>query len=555
MAEVLALIPTDLDRGFLGLPSRLAETLGDRSVLAQTVRRAARIRQVKRVVLVCPVGQEPLALLGEAEVDKPVEVFRTAAAGDDRYRAMRTSAWKWALGSWRGGLGGMTCYDALLPAKPLREAMEEYGAASAILIGADWPVVDPKLCENLLDLHLKHGAAMQIVFNQAPPGLSGIVVGTDLLDRLIESPSGGFGSLMAYQPSRPQADPVGKDVCVQIPPAVRNRAQRFVYDTAEAAARVAAIVDQLGSGMADADASEIVGAADTCLDDEGLPPQVTLELTARRLVNGPIVAQHHVALERADMSVGAAVEIVRQLGARGDLALTLGGLGDALLHAHCAEIVTAAHEAGVMGIAIETDLLVDEAALDALLAMPIDVVSVRLNADTAGVYERAMGVDRFGEVMSNMERLINHRNRQAQDGHRPVGVPWIVPRLIKTAETLPDMERFFDRWVHFTGHAVIDPATTGRGPDGDLMPAGSPVMMAPPKRLACRQLERRMSIHADGRVALCDQDWLCRDDAPDVTRVSVADAWRSLAPTRDAHGDGRWHELPLCAGCAEWHRP
>jgi len=166
-----------------------------------------------------------------------------------------------------------------------------------------------------------------------------------------------------------------------------------------------------------------------------------------------------------------------------------------------------------------------------------------------------MREDRFAQVVSNLEYLLSERARQGQAGDRPMGVPWIVPQLIKTPQTLGDMESFFDRWVHFAGHAVIAPATTGRGPDGDLIDAASPVTMAPPRRFACRQLDRRMSIHADGRAALCDQDWLTRNHTPNVQSVSLADAWASLDQTRQKHHAGAWDELPLCTACVEWHRP
>jgi radical SAM protein with 4Fe4S-binding SPASM domain len=104
--------------------------------------------------------------------------------------------------------------------------------------------------------------------------------------------------------------------------------------------------------------------------------------------------------------------------------------------------------------------------------------------------------------------------------------------------------------VHFAGHAMIDSPTTGCG----LMPALAVVPMAPPRRVPCRQLTRRMTVLSDGQVALCDQDWLSRSPAGSVRDQSLADLWRAQQQPRDAHRDEQWDDVELCAGCDAWHR-
>jgi hypothetical protein len=106
---------------------------------------------------------------------------------------------------------------------------------------------------------------------------------------------------------------------------------------------------------------------------------------------------------------------------------------------------------------------------------------------------------------------------------------------------------------------VIDSPTTGLG----LMPDLAVMDMAGPRRRACRQLSRRMTVLADGRVALCDQDWLGRWAAGRIGESGeagkaggsgddLAAAWRRLVQ--------RWREQGAgvvgapCDGCREWHR-
>src|SRR5690606_20699487 len=145
-----------------------------------------------------------------------------------------------------------------------------------------------------------------------------------------------------------------------------------------------------------------------------------------------------------------------------------------------ADIIVAAHMAGVFGIAVETDLLVEPDVFLRLLDLPVDVVTVRLNADCAATYRRVMGVDRFGDVIKAIETLLNERNRRSADATNTAvqpGVPWIVPRMIKTADNVGDLESFFDRWIYYTRHAVIESPTDGGGVIADQ----SVLPLAPPR--------------------------------------------------------------------------
>lgn len=555
MAKAIAIVVTDLQRNRLGGPSQVANLLAGRPVLARTVTRAGAIAQVEGVVVVCPKGQE--AAIGALIEGTKAAIFGHEGGIDDALTPMRRSARKWAMGGWRGGLGGATCYDELLGSKAIAAAMKEHAADAAVLLGGDWPLHDPALSSAALELHLKHPQAMQMVFNQAPPGISGVALGRELADQFAATLGGGIGTLMAYHPRKPQADPIGKDICVQVPAEVRNCGRRFIYDVACGRRLVEAVARELGAKLEAADAAGVATAVRQVAKREpeqmrGLPREVTLELTARRLVNGPLVPQSRVRLDRADMPPDAAIRLIEQLKGEETL-LTLGGLGDALLHEHWAEVVTAAAKAGVLGIGVETDLLVGADVLAKLLELPVDVVSVRLNADSAATYAKVMGCERFEEAHKNLVWLLNERNRRAAAGKGQVGVPWIVPRLTKTPDTLGDIEGFFDRWTYFAGWAVIEGPSCGRSLDGDLRADLSVLQMAPPRRRPCRQLGRRLTIHSDGRVALCDQDWLgsaAVGEASALPRVL-----KELAAAAAKHEAGAWDELPLCAGCREWHRP
>ncbi len=560
MAKVIALIRTDLEVGALGLASRLREKLVGRSVLAHAVGRVARVEAVKKIVLLHPAGQDPVGELCGEDFGKAVEGFAFDAGEADLMRASRVAARKWALSAWRGGIGGMTCYDELLPAGPMAGAMKREKAEAALLVGADWVLVDPGYCDAVLGHHLAQPEAMQMVFTQAPPGLAGIAVGREMIEQMGES-GATFGQVLGYNPTKAQADPIGRDVCVQVPASVRGCDQRLVFDTGPAAAMIRWVAERAGedfAGLGGERVVEMLGriGREDWMGFASLPQQVTVELTPRRGVNGPIVPQRHFEIERSDMPLELALRLVEQMGVDGDTVLTLGGLGDALLYEGWEDVVVAAHEAGVLGIEIETDLLVERAVVERARELPVDVLSVRLNADTDQTYRAVMeSVDEgaFEGVIEHLQYLLTaQRAGRAGGGNSArAGLPWVVPRLVKTEQTLGDMETFFDRWMHFAGHAVIDPATTGCG----LMLDQGVMPMAPPRRVGCRQLERRMTVLSDGVVARCDQDWLGRAAGGDARVTGLAQIWAGMQGVRDAHAAGEWAGLSLCGGCSEWHRP
>lgn len=558
MAAAVALVRADAQTSPLGLASPLDQVIAGRTVLAHTLCRLDRIPLIERIILVHPPDQDLSPLWRELPLNKPLETFASPPS-EDRFRLRRRVARLWAPTTWRGGLGGAVCYDELLPAADLLAALDAASAESALLVGGDWMLLDPRFCQEVLATHLEMPQSLPLIFTQAPPGLAGIAVTRKLLDNLTRTDS-TFGYSMAYKPTRPQADPIGRDVCVQIPGAVRSLPFRFIPDTPAGRALIHLLAESLADRLPHADAATLAHTLAAVPPSRlrllaPLPQLVTLELTPRRQVTGPVTPQHYVAFDRPDLSLDLARRIIGQIAQVPGTVLLLGGLGDALEHPHWDQIVTFAKDVGVGSLGIQTDLLCSPETVDRILELPIDLVSVRLNADTAATYQKVMGADRFAQVIANLERLINTRNQRTRQSTSPAdrpGLPWIIPHLVKTADTLADMESFFDKWMYYLGHAVIESPTTGCG----LMPDLALVDMSPPARQGvCRQLTRRMSILSDGSVALCDQDWLGRQSPGSAADQPLTELWARLNQILDLQAAGRWNELALCSHCREWHRP
>lgn len=574
MANVIALVVIDAEHGFLSLPAALERPLAGKFVLHHTLSRVASIKQIARIVVVHPQGQGEAAetLLQQANCDKPVEPFAYEPSEDQGYATRWRKARCWAKASWRGGLGGSVVYDELLPAEPLAQAIAAHNADAAVVVRGEWCCVDPAYATGQLKIHLDAPQAMKIAFAQAPPGVSPLVTSRAVLEDMAENKA-GFGQIFGYNPKAPMIDPIGREANLPIDASVRDCHHRLIADTPRSIDLLESIAQTLGERFADADAKLITDTATelTPPDDwpyRRLPDWVTMELTTARHVTGPITVQHHVDLPDAQMDLATTHSLLTELGdpaTAGDVSLMLGHLGDAMLHPDWRTIARQAHDAGVLSVGLSTDLLCDSDEVLSILDEPIDLVVVQLNADNQQSYEKQMGADRFKHVTGNIQALINARNRRTRFESKPAGLPWIVPSLIKTHDTLADMDSFFDRWTTITGHALIAPAPTGCG----LINDRSPVPMTPPKRVPCRQLGRRMTIAADGSLPLCDQDWLrkaCLGDDGNgndsdhghgsaAQRAPLIERWRTQQAVLCDHLAGKFQPDALCGRCPQWHRP
>jgi hypothetical protein len=181
----------------------------------------------------------------------------------------------------------------------------------------------------------------------------------------------------------------------------------------------------------------------------------------------------------------------------------------------------------VRAVNVRTELLCEQPTIDRLLAAGVDVVSVDLNADRAVTYQAMMGLDRFRDVLANMEYLIEHRRRlTAQAGTSAMALPWVVPHLQRRAETYEDIDTFFDRWQHTLGTVVIDDP-----PADDVRPIGLTPAVTPSHVLQ-RDALRRMTILCDGRVPLRDLDFSGDESAGSIARQSISEIWSAVAEHR-----------------------
>lgn len=514
----------------------------ERPVLWWTLERLKRSRHVGATAVLCwedqLAGVEPIAEEQRAHV--LAKGPRVAMPQIEQVTAAR----KWADG-WRGGLLGTCEFDRGFHAEWTLEILEKLPSDAVVLVDPAAGLVDAGLIDALID-HAASAPDQEMVFSQAAPGLSGVLLRPGLLERLREAQLTP-GRMLHYMPDLPGTDPIGKEGCAPIPQQLARTTRRFTLDSNRQIHRLSRATVSLNGQLMKTEAEGLLNCLNASDGVDPLPREVVLEINTGRATRPVWWPGSHLTTERAEMTVERAEVLFEQISNADDMRLTIAGVGDPLLSPQVMQIVQAAHEAGISAIHVETDLLgVGEEVVEQLAASPVDVVSVHLPAVTPGTYQAVMGTDGMGQVIGNIRRFLAARQSAGR------GTPLLVPVFVKCGANLAEMEVWYDQWLRALGSAVVRGPSDYAGQIADCAVAD----MSPPKRRPCTRLASRMTVLCDGKIVACEQDVLGLRAIGEVGVQSIAEVWQSgLGALRSDHASSGWNKHPLCTACREWHRP
>ncbi len=542
--KIIAVIEADFERGALGTRSRLREELMGETVLRRTLKRARAAAGVASVHLVVEASQEKMAREAASGLDVAVE---THSAGAVPWAAYVRSSRKWSLDAWRGGIGGSTVFDETLNPWVLEALARREGADGVAAIPAAAPLFDARLLDRMIAYYEQVRQDVRMVFTQSAPGLSAAIYMPSMLADLAKA-GHPLAKVMAYRPADPQRDMVMQSCFYASDAVIAHAVGRCVADTDAAVKRVAAILRECEGTLNTETVSRWLNDHRyACV--ESLPAEVEIELTTDDPLPASTLRPRGQALERRGcMNEKLFARIIAELAGRDDVRVVLGGFGDSLMHPSWPALVSLCRAKGIFAVAVRTPAVhLDEPAVQHLIDARVDVLNVLLDASTAETYRRLHGADHFDRVRANLDRVFEaHR-------HTKQPLPLVVCEMIKTRETMGEMEAFYDYWIQRGGAAVITGPSTyaGQWPDRSVM------RMAPPTRFPCGRIFSRAMVLADGRVTVCDQDFRGRHAIGTLVESSLSELWsgRTMAAVRESHVGGSYQAMPLCAACEEWHRP
>ncbi|MFZ4573726.1 MAG: motility associated factor glycosyltransferase family protein, partial [Phycisphaerales bacterium] len=394
--RVVAAVTVDLARGGLCTPRDALAPLNDGTTPLDRVVRALRdCDGIDAVLLICRDSDAVRTLLSAHDGVSFAPGTPELWAARDRHAASVGAARALARHCWRGGIGNLTCYDEAFYAPLVAEAIKSEACDAAVIVGADWSMLDAALLDATVARYRENPARHPLAFSQAPPGAGACVISAELVRELTSAGglTGTIGFLLGYHPFAPQADPIAKPQCVQVDAPLRDCLVRHIPDST---ARLAAKHAVPTSLLID-------------LSPTGRAP-LSVHLYAR------LFAGWAQTIEDGAVSI-------RATGADPLLARVL---------------VQTALGAGVPHVYLRAGA----DAPDELLSAGADAVSFDCGTDASEPTARAL--------LERIERL------QPRDRAR-LPACWYVPHLTRCDASLEGIEDWYDYWLRVHGVAVIEP--------------------------------------------------------------------------------------------------
>jgi radical SAM protein with 4Fe4S-binding SPASM domain len=510
-------------------------------VLRWTLQRLARSHQVTSTAILCWDDQaaavEPLANEWGARA-----IPKGARSPIAHLNAI-SAAQRWTDG-WRGGLLATCKFDLGFHGPWHAAVAEQANCDAVVLVDPSSGLVDPELIDALA-AHGQLHHEKEFCFMQAAPGLAGVWLRPSLLKRLAAA-NAHAGRLLHYFDDQLGKEPVATDCCASSPTPVARSSDRFTLDSDRQVARLSCSLGSLNGQLLGSGAQEIVRRVAASAAPDVLPREIVLELNTDRSTRPIFWPGRTLSIERPNMSLSVARQLLEELASLDDTRLTLSGVGDPLLSPILFEVMEFARGAK-LAIHVETDLVgIPAGMLGRLAGSGIDVLSFHLPALSAQSYEAVMGRDGYIEVLENIRQLLLAR--------REVGssIPILVPIFTKCQQNLAQMEAWYDQWLRAVGSAVIRGPGTCAGQIPDVAVAD----MSPSGRRACGRISSRVTILSDGRVVSCEEDVTALQVMGQLGRQTLAEIWQKrFEALRDDHRKGKWDRYSLCDRCKEWHRP
>ncbi len=538
----VAVVPVDLDSSPIGTAGRLASDLCGTPVLTRTLERIVAAATVDHIVVTCPGIQR--SAVQDLTAHRGIEVVAFDGPADPNRGTIR-AARKWALDSWRGGLGNTCFFDEHTYPALCVSIATRLGAEVVVSVAAEAAVVDPALIDAMVEHQLRCGPQAKLVFAPAPPGLAPTVFRTDTLQEVAQNHL-AVGWINSYRPDQPQRDMVNLATCFRPTRSVQLARARLTSDTRRGFELLERLIRSDGTAQSAEQICTWLAEQDHV---DTVPTEAVIELTTTDPHDHSGLRPRGAILQRTgELPLDLLEQITRELAAYDDARMVLGGFGEPLCHPQFAEALAICRQAGIFALAVRTSGVgLQDAAVQALVDHQVDVVQINLDASDADGYAAVYGQHQWNAIMDGIDRLTTERRRRQQTA------PVVAATLTKTQHNLSLMADFHDDWIRRHGCAIIE----GFSHHAGLLEDRGFIATAGPMRRGCRQLQNRCTLLSDGRVIGCDQDFRGLYPVGTLPRQSLAECWQGPAMTalRRAHRAGQYDIHPMCGRCEEWHRP
>lgn len=422
--------------------------------------------------------------------------------------------------------------------KGLNQVTANYGFDNIVLTYGDSPFLDYRECNKLYNLHLDSSAEYSFG-DDYPDGIIGEVLSRDIFQPLLDCTSKKPGIDSRRILENLKTDINKYFVEIQLPE--RDISLKRLNLTASSERNyelIKRISEKIGTNIDFIDIVDIIEKNPEILHI--YPRYVEVEICEKQAVSCIFSPP---ARGNSEIEVSLYEKIIHELTDKySDIIVSLGGIGEPLLHTNLDKLLEINKQKGIMCTIIETDGILLEGEIVKKISKYNSeelLVIVSVDAITPEIYSNLRG-DNFEKVITNIENFISINKQNIQK---------LFVQFTEISENRDDLDKFFSFWEKKGIKVILQKFNSFSGQIDNR----AYIDLTPLERIPCWHLQRDLYVLSDGRVPVCKQDINCKKIIGNLKDESIENIWDKGLDHFFKDYNRDYSHFEFCQKCDEWY--
>ena len=274
------------------------------------------------------------------------------------------------------------------------------------------------------------------------------------------------------------------------------------------------------------------------LNPGSFPLHLDIEVTSACNLRCPFCATTFSQFKNGFIEWKMVKKILDEAGDNGLYACKFNFRGEPLLHKELGRFISYAKKKGIIDVFFNTNaVLLTEEKSKMLIDSGLDRLTVSFEGFNKSLYERNRVGAKFEEVVANVERLRDLRDKECST----------KPKIRIQAVLVPELKDQLNEFVSFWKDRVDQVSYNDMEPSVDTIHKGIQCVKS---SWICPFPYQRMTIMWDGMITACKNDYFGKLSLGNIDSTSIQKCWTiSLNTLRKQHKEGRAHEIEACTEC------
>ncbi len=268
------------------------------------------------------------------------------------------------------------------------------------------------------------------------------------------------------------------------------------------------------------------------------PLHLDIEVTSACNLKCPFCATTYSKFENGFMKWETVKKILDEAGEEGLYACKFNFRGEPLLHKELGRFIRYAKKKGIIDVFFNTNaVLLTEDKAKMLIDSGLDRLTVSFEGFEKALYEKNRTGAKFEEVVANVERLRNLREKGCST----------KPKIRIQAVLVPELKDRLSEYVSFWKDKVDQVSYNEMEPSVDTVNNNINRVKS---SWICPFPYQRMTVMWDGTLTACKNDYYGKLAMGNIDSVSIKKCWTdSLDTLRKLHKKGLAHDIDACGEC------